>query len=299
MTKLDSATYALRTMVVAGLACTTALAQDRLPQGLMEQDPASKGKTDVAETGFEGGPERPTNENKDATELKLSAGGLVSTGNSRAMSLTGAGKFRLRRQANQLTAATAANYASAPAATDEPMETTLENLQARARYDRFITKVLAAFLATSALRDRFQGLNLRLSVDPGVALYVLDLKAHQLWTEAGYDLQYDVRRDADIEKARLEGTQVDKTLTRHNARLFLGYDNSLNQEVTFTTGLEYIQGLSETTNWRLAWDAGLTSNIADRFAVATTFSLRYDHNPLPDVKKTDAITAVSVVYTLL
>ncbi|MFW5740871.1 MAG: DUF481 domain-containing protein, partial [Myxococcota bacterium] len=102
-----------------------------------------------------------------------------------------------------------------------------------------------------------------------------------------------------IDAAALEGEDVDKTEVRHNGRAFIGYDNSLNEEVTFDTGFEYIQGLQETTNWRLAWDAGLTSNINDTFAVATTFTLKYDHNPLPGVKKTDATTAVSIVYNLL
>ena len=65
------------------------------------------------------------------------------------------------------------------------------------------------------------------------------------------------------------------------------------------TGLEYLQGLQQTTNYRLNWNAGLTSNIGGDFAVATTVAVRYDHNPLPGVKTTDVITAVSVVYTLL
>jgi putative salt-induced outer membrane protein len=179
------------------------------------------------------------------------------------------------------------------------METTLENVQGRVRYDRFFTKVVTGFLAVSASRDRFQGLDLRLNVDPGVAFYVIDQKSHQLWTEVGYDLQHDVRRDDLIAAAALDGEDVDKSETRHNARGFVGYDNSINEEVTFNTGVEYLQSVQETKNWRLTWDAGLSSNIGSSFAVATTFTLKFDNNPLPGVKKTDAITAVSIVYTLL
>lgn len=268
------------------------------PEGLMETKAATEGKTDVTTDGFEAAAEREA-ESKDTTELKLSAGGLFSTGNSRALSLTGAGKFKLRRGANQLSAATAGNYARSSATPDDGMETTLENVQGRVRYDRFFTKVVTGFLAVSGTRDRFQGLDLRLNVDPGIAFYIIDDKSHQLWTEVGYDLQHDVRRDEAIDAAALEGEVVDKSETRHNARGFVGYDNSINEEVTFNTGIEYLQSVQETKNFRLTWDSGLSSNIGSNFAVATTFTLKYDNNPLPGVKKTDAITAVSIVYTLL
>ena len=286
-----------------GVACSvftagTLAAQESLPEGLMETKAASEGKTDVAKSGFVAAADR-EEETKDTTLLKLSAGALFTTGNARAMSLTGASKFKLRREANQLSAALAGNYARSAATPDDSMETTLENLQARVRYDRFFTEVLAGFLAVSANRDRFQGLDLRLNVDPGVAFYILDEKAHQLWTEVGYDLQHDIRRDEAIEAAEEEGTDVSKTETSHNGRAFVGYDNEVNERITFNTGMEYIQGLEETTNWRLTLDAGMTSNINDTFAVATTFTLKYDHNPLPNVEKTDAITAISVVYNLL
>jgi putative salt-induced outer membrane protein len=65
------------------------------------------------------------------------------------------------------------------------------------------------------------------------------------------------------------------------------------------TGLEYLQWLAETERWRLNWDAGLSSSIAGRFSMATTFSLKYDHAPLPGVKDLDLVTALNLVYTLL
>jgi putative salt-induced outer membrane protein len=279
------------------LLTTSATAQEPI-QGLMETKAASDGKTDVAKSGFEAATDR-TEESKDTTELKLSLGGLLSSGNARLMSLTGAGRFKLRRDANQLSVAAAGNYARSALDEDESMETTLENIQGRARYDRFFSEVLTGFLAVSGTRDRFQGLDLRLNVDPGIALYVIDRKGHQLWVEAGYDLQYDIRRDDLIDAAELDGEKVDKTQARHNARGFLGYDNTLNERVTFNTGVEYLQDVQETKNWRVTWDAGLSSSISNAFSVATTFTLKYDNNPLPSVKNTDVITAVNIVYTLI
>src|SRR5690606_17937472 len=92
-------------------------------------------------------------------------------------------------------------------------------------------------------RDRFQGLDMRLNIDPGLAYYFIDQKAQAFWAELGYDLQYDVRRDEAREDPDT-GAIADKTQTRHNGRAFVGYDNQLNKAVTFNTGVEYLQGLS-------------------------------------------------------
>ena len=122
----------------------------------------------------------------------------------------------------------------------------------------------------------------------------------QLWTEVGYDLQYDVRRDENLQTALEEtGTELDKTDVRHSARLFLGYENNVNEAVTVSTGFEYLQGLPDTEYKRLNWDLGINSALYNALSIATTFSLRYDHRPLPSIKRTDTVTAVNLVYQLL
>jgi putative salt-induced outer membrane protein YdiY len=282
-----------------------ALAQDQ-PAGLLNEAPATEGATDVAQEGFQTAakPEVPPEESPDTTTLTISAGGLLASGNSRAISATTAGNFKFRRQIHQLTAAVATNFGRSAASRDAEMETTVENYQGRVRYDLFFTKRLAGFFQTSLRRDRFQGLDLRLNIDPGLAYYFVDQKQRQFWAELGYDLQHDIRR----EEARVNadtGAIADKTATRHNARAFVGFDHQMNKAVTFATGLEYLQGLSpyedddtHRVNWRLNWDAGLTSKVGDGFSVATTVTVKYDNNPLPGLAKTDTITAVNLVYSL-
>lgn len=263
----------------------------------MKQDAASTGSTEVAAAGFAAPPPE-AEESKDATELKISAGGVLSAGNSRSLAFTSAGDFRLRRGDDQLSVAVAGNYGRSRAARGEPMQTTVENLQGRVRYDRFVTEHLALFFATSARRDRFQGLDLRLNLDPGFAYYFIDEKESQFWSELGYDLQYDVRRDDALDAAAAEGQDLDKTDLRHSARAFLGYKRSLNGQVHFSTGLEYLLGLPETDYWRLNWDAALSASVGGAFSIATTVSLKYDHHPLPLVEELDALTAVNLVYAL-
>lgn len=291
----------LRTLVMVCLGMlgwsVPAHAQDT-PKGLLAQDAATTGTTEVGGGGFEAAAAKEAAA-EEASELELSAGGLLASGNSRSTAVTGAGRLRLRRAENEYSAIFAANYARSAAAADAPMETSVSNAQGRVRYDRFLSQSWALFVAETARRDRFQGLALRLNFDPGVAYYFFEYEKHRLVGELGYDLQYDVRRDETIAASAADGVNVDKTEVEHSGRAFAGYENKLNQAVSFTTGLEYIQSILEAERWRLNWDTSLTSSIAESFSLAATFSLRYDNSPLPGIEKTDTTTALSLVYTLL
>lgn len=273
-------------------------ADEPLPSSLVTRSQASTGATDVATSGFEKA-DKPPAELKDATELQLSAGGLASAGNSRSLAATTAGKFRLRRGSDQVGAAVAANYAQSSPVKGEGLKTTVENVQGKLRYDRFLAGSLAVFGAASIRHDRFQGLDVRLNLDPGVEYYFIDQGKLQLWAEAGYDYQYDVRSEDARAAALAERVYLGKTVTRHSARLFVGYSNALSDAVTVATGLEYLQGLADSKNYRLNWDGSLNSAVGKGFSIATAVSVRYDHNPLPDIDRTDVVTSVSLVYHLL
>src|SRR5687767_521701 len=105
-------------LVGAGVLYAGAALAEPLPEGTRTADPATKGATDVGGAGFQE-VERPAEEDKDAEELEVAAGGLIATGNARQVALTGSSKFRLRRDASQLRAAAALNYARAATADDE------------------------------------------------------------------------------------------------------------------------------------------------------------------------------------
>jgi putative salt-induced outer membrane protein len=280
------------------LASSRAFGADELAPGLQKKDAATSGREEVAAAGFQTATEKPADD-KDATELKLSAGGLFSGGNSESLALTSSGKLRLRREANQMALALAANYGESSPAGEDERDTTVENYQGRLRYDRFLIDRLAVFLSISALRDRFQGLDLRFNLDPGLAYYFIDAEKHRFWSELGYDMQYDYRREEALAAAAATGVDLERSETRHGGRAFLGYENGLAEGVAFDTSLEYLQAFKETKNWRLACDVGLTASIKGGLSVATTFSLRYDNNPLPEVETTDMTSAVSLVYQLL
>jgi putative salt-induced outer membrane protein len=296
---------AVSSCVIAWFVSAAGASAQELPKGTAKDEPASKGTTDVTTDAFEAGKKDDPEKAKDTTELSIAAGGLTASGNSRLVALTTASNFRLRREKNQFSAVLAGNYTRAGRPGEGDSVTTVENIQGKTRYDRFISGEFGAFLGVQGRRDRFQGLNLRLQVDPGVFYYFVDEQSQQLWTEVGYDLLHDIRRNDSIFDAagnRLldaNGDPLAKTKTVHSGRLFAGYINKLNEAVTFTLGLEYLQAIKDTTFWKFNGDAALTSKLGKQFSLATSFSLRYDHAPLPGKEKTDTITSLSLVYTML
>ena len=282
----------------AGLSLSAPSRADApLPDSLVKSSKATEGSTNVATSGFEKS-DQVAPESKDATELEISAGGLASAGNSRSMAATSAGKFRLRRASDQFSAAIAANYAESAVNKGEGLQTTVENFQGKVRYDRFLAGSFAVFGAVSARHDRFQGLDLRINLDPGFGYYFIDEDKQQLWLEAGYDFQHDIRRDDAIAAAAAEGIQLEKTNNRHSVRAFAGYSSELSDSVKVATGLEYLQGFNPAANYRVNWDGSVTSAVGKGFSIATAVSVRYDHNPIPDVEKTDVVTSISLVYHL-
>ncbi len=274
------------------------------PTETIKAQTATTGKTDIAKGGFVTSTAPSDDDPKYLNDVSLGLGGLFSAGNARTIAITSFGKLRLRRDEHQLSVALAANFARA-GKRGETVDTTVENYQGLLRYDYFLTNEVSLFLQSTGRRDRFQGLDLRLNVDPGVAYYFINTKTHRLQLEGGYDLQHDVRRDAarnqPLPADAAPGTpplpRLDKTNTLHNARFFLGYENKLRKEVALIASAEFLQNFADIETYRFIADIGLKSNIADRFALATTYTARYENKPLPTVADLDSIASVTLVYS--
>lgn len=292
-----------------------------VPAGTAGQDDASSGSTelgtgdkfsnakDVDAAEGEAAEGEPDPHADDATEFDIALGGIFSTGNSRSLAATGLSNFRLRRLIHQFGASLAGNYGAAGVEGSRRYDTTVGNIQGLARYDVFFARSWTAFLQSTARHDPFQGLQLRLNVDPGFAYYAINKPKHRLWFELGYDFQYDVRTDDARILVDADGnqvldmngdTQIDpaigKVLINHAVRVFAGYSNKLSDKVSFDTGLEYLQSVLLGKRFRLNYLAALNTQLVERFSLAVTFTLRYENDPLPNVQKLDTISAVSLAY---
>lgn len=281
------------------LASGVAQAQE-LPEGRVEATPASSGSTEIVSNKFAGAASLDAKEENDATELTISAGAMQSGGNSRLIALTTGGRFRLRRSENQLAAAIAGNYGRT-APVGGAWETNVENAQGIVRYDRFLDRV-TFFVATQGRNDRFQGLDLRLQLDPGVGYYFVNKATRLLWAEAGYDLLYDIRRKDALSLTDDSGAVIgtlDRTKTVHSGRGFVGAEITLSETARWNAGVEYLQSVTEGKTFRINGDTGLTLKVAGNLSVSMSLAARYENDPLPGKEKLDTVTSFSLVYGLM
>lgn len=267
-----------------------------MPSETVKANTATKGTTELAKGGFVTGGERKEEDPTYVNDVSIGAGGMFVAGNARQLALTSLVRTRFRRDEHQFSGAATVNYGRAGKRGEE-IETTVENYQGLLRYDYYLSNDVSLFLQGTGRRDKFQGLDLRLNIDPGIAYYFLNTKTHRLQTELGYDLQHDIRRDQDLVQAP-PAPPLDKSQTLHNARLFFGYENKLRKEVAFVASVEYLQNFADLETFRFIADIGLKSNVSDNLALATTYTARYENKPLPDVESLDSIASINLVYSL-
>lgn len=241
----------------------------------------------------------------DGTTASVSAGGMLTSGNSRSLALSGSGNVETRFHGNGVGASLLGNYSQgAPAG--EPIAPTTQNVQGRIRYDRYVADALAVFILNTGRHDRFQGLDFRYNLDPGVKYLFLEEATNTLWIEGGYDLQHDVRREADRAVLGADGkpaldeagrvVTLDKTRTDHSSRLFVGFKHGFNKEVTLATGAEYVQSFVDIARSRLNVDALLAAKIGGGLAFGVGLSARFDNQPLSGKEKLDTSSTLSLVY---
>ncbi len=289
----------LSTLLASAGFCLVAGAQEA-PRGAPPPDAKA-----LVEAPKEGAVEPKYERPVDGTTASLAAGGLLTSGNSRLFAVTANGAVETRTDNNGFGAALLANYGeSGPAGSRVQVST--ENIQGRLRYDRYVAEHASFFLIGTGRHDRFQGLDFRLNLDPGFKYLFLTEQSNSLWGEAGYDFQYDIRRDAsrialDANKNPIIGINgqpvvLDKTLVDHSTRLFLGYRRGFNKEVTLTTGLEYLQSVVDSERSRLNFDALIAAKIGGGLALGVGFTARYDNAPLPGKKELDTATTLSLIY---
>ena len=233
----------------------------------------------------------------DGTTAGASIGGLWASGNAKLVAASVNGVYETRWRNNGIGASLLGHYGQSAAA-GQAVQVTTENVQGRVRYDRFVVDELAFFVINTARIDRFQGLDLRYNLDPGAKYLFIPQAARALWGEFGYDLQYDVRRDADRTVVTSPGQTelLAKTLSSHAVRAFVGHKRRFNDEVTLALGLEYLQNVSESTRYRVNLDALFAAKVGAGLAIGLGFGARYDHSPLPGKEDLDTSTTLSLVY---
>lgn len=232
----------------------------------------------------------------DATKWDLSLGGVMQTGNTQQYTLTGGSLFELIRGQHGFLAEIQGNYGRAVVEEDGDYVDTAQNVRMRVRYDFFFTEMDALFAAFVFRHDPFAGLDYRMQGQIGYARYFIRAEDHRFWSEIGYDLTYD---NYDPDPLIVDMMVQDGTAVTHSARLFVGYDNQLNEEVQFRTGLEALINVEGPSDTRINWESSLKSAIGGNFQVELKFLLQFDNEPVPGNESLDTTTQVNLIYTLI
>lgn len=327
--------------VTAILAAAPAAAQ--VPGETNAAPPADLAAVVTAPTAVAGPPSL-MGPSADSTNVALSAGGQYSAGNSQLGAATAQGKFDMRRGANAFGFSVLGNYARAFVVPTPPAavagaapvpavpgswQTSTENIQAKIRYDRFVTSNISAFAQLTGAHDSFQGITFRLNADPGAKFLAVNNPSTKLWGEVGYDFQFDDNYTrSGIEQQGSGGALLDAaglpfvinpSDTIHSTRIFAGLQQNFNKDVTLGLGLEYLQGLGGNGGGLPPFPAGLTATTADPvsitltaarvngnallaahvgagFSIGVGLSAKYNSAPLPGKEHLDSTGTLSLIY---
>jgi putative salt-induced outer membrane protein YdiY len=241
-----------------------------------------------------------------------SLGMVYATGNTNSWTLNGGTQFRLVRNRHALSIDWTMAYGRADLTPNDDSTgfvDTVRNSNGRARYDFYLTRNDALFVALAHRWDTFAGLDTRLQAQAGYLRNIIQKDKHRLWTEIGYDFTYDnyvLTQDPDTAmlpecadtvpldmrpaNCIVDGQNV------HAARAFVGYDNHLASAVHFTAGLEALFNLQDGDDIRLNLDAAVVSTLTELFKLEVKFKLLFDNVPVPGKTKTDTLLTVNLVF---
>jgi len=236
----------------------------------------------------------------DETAFSASLGGSLNTGNTESWQLNAGTELRIVRMPHAFghTLSLAYGKADIPDDTDNEFKDTVKNFSTKARYEYYLTRMDALFLAAAFRWDEFAGLDARVQGQAGYLRNFVKTDDQRFWGEAGYDITYDnYHPDPLIDEDTGDVLPGDDVI--HSARLFFGYDGHINSAVSYLTGLEGLMNVEEPKDTRINWDNALRSALGGNFQVELKFSLQYDNLPVPGTRKVDTQTLVSLLYNFV
>lgn len=255
---------------------------------------ASAQEVDVSQHAESVSTDAPTD---DETALNIAAGGTLSTGNTRSWQVNAGGDMRVVRDEHAVGAMVNFIYGRSdlPDDSTRTYQDTVRNLNAKLRYDYFLSDMDALFVAAGFRWDTFAGLDARVQGQVGYLRNFVLEESSRFWGEIGYDLTYDNYTD-DILRANPDADEIDVV---HSARGFVGYDNHVTETLTWLTGLEALVNVELPRDFRINWDNALRSKINGNFQLEIKFSLKYDNKPVPGTNDLDTLTQLNLIYNLI
>jgi putative salt-induced outer membrane protein YdiY len=234
---------------------------------------------------------------EDALALNLSAGGAFAFGNTKVFQIAAGGDFRWIARPHSISANALFLWGQArPPGTDN-METTTNNLNARGKYEVFLSEYNSLFAAVGLRNDVFAGMKPRVNGQIGYGRYFVAEEKVRFWGEIGYDLMHTVYRPIP---GAVDVADFPDQQTVHSARLFFGLEHQVHEYLSYVGGLEGFLNVEEPKAYRFVFDNAIRSTLSDSFKLEVKARFMYEAQPVvPDARKLDTALVVSLLYSVI
>lgn len=215
----------------------------------------------------------------NAQSLGLSGTGLVGMRHvNDELSLTGGGAYVLSG---------VSKYGKGGPITST--DTSAENWNIKARYDRYFLTKNTAFVSFMSAGDRPAGFIYRLEPQAGYARLFWN-SVHQMFRgEIGYDYTFEHRV--------LQPMGAPRDVDYHSGRLFLYYENKFTPLATFTEGIEMLEAFNHLQGFRINSLTTLSTQIYKNLSLKVNFTLHFNNDPAlrPAPTEIDPTTGMTFV----
>lgn len=168
--------------------------------------------------------------------------------------------------------------------TEDDGERTAENTYGQLKYDYFLNTSWYIYLNLDMLSDKFQDINLRTTVGPGVG--------YQVWEEDNRSLSFE---------AGVSYTSEDRDLGEDTdwvtARLGADFLYRLFDRVTFTDQFVIYPNLDDTGEYTLRNEAAIVTDIGSNWASRLSNIWERDSDPGPGIESDDFTWILGLQYT--
>lgn len=239
---------------------------------------------------------------KPETKLSAEVGGTFATGNVEFYTINGGVTFSRKWKKNQISAMAVANTGKgivdadgsatlSQAERDIGRVETARRYEGEARYDRFVGEQTSLYLLGGALVDPFAGYDLRSHEQFGVSRQFIKNDKITLVGELGADY---------AQENYVEGADPDY-LDVIAARAMVGVGVKFNENVSLSEELEVFENILQPEDVRLLNNFAFTTKLSDKFSVKLSHALVFDNvpAPVPDIRKLDQTTMVTLVASIL
>lgn len=210
----------------------------------------------------------------DTAEL----GVIVTGGNSQSTNFAASNKFGYTWEKAELVsnaAALRAESAPKPVNVDgvvfePPKETTAESYLLDGKYRRTVRDGFFWYALAGWSRNRFQGIDSRLSGGGGAGYRFFERERGKLAGELGFD--YTKEDPVDGDSRNFAG-----------ARAFVGYERKIGESSKFTQDVEVLENLKDTQDLRAKSVSALTASLTSKLALKVSATVFYDKQPTVEV----------------